>query len=135
MVKRRIISLGNALPRFTDAATLAPMSNFEDDAGVITRTKTSKKLAKPRLFKVLMHNDDYTTREFVVWVLQNIFRKSENEAVQVMLHVHRSGVGIAGVYTREVAETKLSKTERLAREHEYPLRLTMEPAEGDEGEN
>ncbi|HJL06249.1 MAG TPA: ATP-dependent Clp protease adaptor ClpS [Polyangiaceae bacterium LLY-WYZ-15_(1-7)] len=108
------------------------MPEFEDDTGVVTRTKPEKKVKRPRLYKVLMHNDDYTTRDFVVWVLQTIFHKSENDAVRVMLHVHHNGVGVAGIYTREVAETKVAKTERLARENEYPLRLTMEPTEGDD---
>lgn len=107
------------------------MEEFEDDVGVITRTQPEKKVKKPRLYKVLMHNDDYTTRDFVVWVLQTIFHKGENDAVRVMLHVHQNGVGVAGLYTREVAETKVAKTERLAREHEYPLRLTMEPEDDD----
>jgi len=96
-------------------------------AGTVTETRTKPKVAKPRLFKVLMHNDDYTTRDFVVWVLQSVFHKSEGDAVRIMLHVHQTGIGVAGLYTREVAETKVAKTERLAREHEYPLRVTMEP--------
>lgn len=108
------------------------MPEFEDDFGVVTDTRTVPKTKRPKLYKVLMHNDDYTTRDFVVWVLQVIFHKSENDAVRIMMHVHTTGVGVAGVYTREVAETKVQKTERLAREQEYPLRMTMEPAEGDE---
>ena len=110
------------------------MPHFDDDNDtiVITRTRPEEKVKRPRLFKVLMHNDDYTTREFVVWVLQTIYRKSENEAVRVMMHVHQSGLGVAGLYTREVAETKVSKTERLAREHEYPLKMSMEPEDGDD---
>jgi len=109
------------------------MPEFEDDAGVITRTRTERKVKRPRMYKVLMHNDDYTTRDFVVWVLQTIFHKSEGDAVRIMLHVHQTGIGVAGIYTREVAETKVQKTERLARENEYPLRLTMEPTEGEDG--
>ena len=108
------------------------MPEFEDDHGVITQSKTSRKVKKPKLYKVLMHNDDYTTRDFVVWVLQSIFHKNENDAVRIMMHVHTTGMGVAGIYTKEVAETKVSKAERLAREHEYPLRLTMEPAEGND---
>ena len=103
------------------------MPEYQDDTGVITKTKPDEKVQRPRLYKVLMHNDDYTTRDFVVWVLQTIFRKSEGDAIRVMMHVHQTGVGVAGLYTREVAETKVAKTERLAREHEYPLRLSMEP--------
>ncbi len=102
---------------------------FENDEGVITRTQAEKKVARPKLYKVLMHNDDYTTREFVVEVLKHVFHQSESDAVQIMLHVHHNGLGIAGVYTREIAETKITRVEHLARECEFPLRLTMEPEE------
>ena len=72
-----------------------------------TRTKTERKLKKPPLYKVLLHNDNYTTREFVVAVLKEVFHQSESDAVRIMLHVHHNGVGVAGVYTYEVAETKV----------------------------
>lgn len=96
------------------------------DAAVVTERRTERQLQKPRLYKVLLHNDDYTTMEFVVYVLQSIFHRSEAEAVQVMLHVHRQGVGVAGVYTYEVAETRVAQVHTLAREHEYPLRASLE---------
>ncbi len=105
---------------------------FETDSGVVTETRTDKQVKKPHLYKVLMHNDDYTTREFVVDVLCTVFHKSEPDAIRVMLHVHHTGVGVAGLYTREVAETKIKTVEQLARQEEFPLRLTMEPEEGDE---
>jgi ATP-dependent Clp protease adaptor protein ClpS len=95
-----------------------------------TETRTEKKLKKPTLYKVLLHNDNYTTREFVVAVLKEVFHKSESDAVQIMLHVHNSGTGVAGVYTYEVAETKVKTVERLARENEFPLRLSLEPEDG-----
>lgn len=102
---------------------------FEDDNdhAVITRKKVEKKLKKPPLYKVLLHNDPYTTREFVVEMLRGVFHRSETESVQIMLHVHNNGVGVAGVYPFEVAETKIQTVENLAREYEFPLRLTMEP--------
>ena len=100
---------------------------FDTDDGVVTRTKSEKKLQKPRMFRVLLHNDDYTTREFVVEVLRAVFHKSESDAITIMLHVHNNGVGVAGVYTREVAETKIRTVEGLARRYEFPLRLSMEP--------
>jgi len=101
----------------------------DDDAtGVASDTRTEKKLQKPRMYKVLLHNDDYTTMEFVVYVLQTVFHLDETKAVQVMLHVHRSGIGVAGVYTREIAETRVSRVEALAREHEFPLRCSIEEA-------
>jgi ATP-dependent Clp protease adaptor protein ClpS len=99
--------------------------------GVLTRTKTEteRKLKKPSLYKVLMHNDDYTTREFVVEVLRGVFHKPEPDAVQIMLHVHQNGVGVAGVYTFEVAEMKVRQVEALATEREFPLMLTIEADE------
>jgi ATP-dependent Clp protease adaptor protein ClpS len=93
---------------------------------VVTRTRTEKKLKRPPLYKVLLHNDDYTTMEFVVHVLQAIFNHEEAQAQQIMLHVHRKGIGVAGVYTHEVAETKVEQVHELARAHEYPLRCSVE---------
>jgi ATP-dependent Clp protease adaptor protein ClpS len=101
----------------------------DPDSGVVTetRTKHKEKLAKPPLYRVLLHNDNYTTRDFVVAVLKEVFHKSETDAVQIMLHVHYNGIGVAGLYPYEVAETKIRLTEKLARENEFPLRLSMEP--------
>ncbi len=79
------------------------------------------------MWRVLLHNDDYTTQDFVVFVLETIFQKPHAEAVAVMMNVHRSGLGIAGIFTHDVAETKVKATQRLAEEHEYPLLVTMEP--------
>jgi ATP-dependent Clp protease adaptor protein ClpS len=101
----------------------------QGDNDVATETKPQQKLKRPSLYKVLLHNDNYTTREFVVAVLREVFHKSESDAVQIMLHVHYNGIGVAGVYTYEVAETKIRTVEKLARENEYPLRLSMEPEE------
>ena len=99
-----------------------------DGPGVAVETRPKTRLKKPRMYKVLLHNDDYTTMEFVVYVLQGIFHHSESEAMQIMLHVHKNGIGVAGVYTREVAEAHISRVEALARSHEYPLRCSMEEA-------
>src|ERR671939_526511 len=88
--------------------------------------EAEEKVDKPPLFKVLLHNDDYTTMEFVVWVLQSVFNMPEDLAFQVMLNVHVKGIGVAGVYTYEVAEMKVAKATALAREHEFPLLVTME---------
>jgi ATP-dependent Clp protease adaptor protein ClpS len=90
--------------------------------------ETKKKLKRPPLYKVLLHNDDYTTKEFVVQILQYVFHKEQTEAVQIMLHVHKKGIGVAGVYTYEVAETKVAVVEGLSRQHEYPLKCSMEEA-------
>ena len=99
------------------------------DTGVVTETKKKEQLKKPQLFRVIFHNDNYTTMEFVVAVLREVFHKSESDSVSIMLNVHRNGFGIAGVYTFEVAETKVNKTHQLAKESEFPLKLTMEPEE------
>ena len=90
--------------------------------------ESEEKTEEPPLFRVLLHNDDYTTKDFVVQVLQTIFNMPENQAIQVMLNVHVKGIGIAGVYTYEVAEMKVAKTTAMAREQEFPLLCTMEKA-------
>jgi len=104
------------------------MSRREIEPGYEVITETKKKLKRPPLYKVLLHNDDYTTKEFVVEILQYVFHKEHTEAVQIMLHVHKKGIGVAGVYTYEVAETKVALVESLARQHEYPLKCTIEEA-------
>lgn len=91
-------------------------------------TETEKKTKKPPLYKVLLHNDDYTTMEFVVYILQSVFNHDATKATQVMLHVHRKGMGVAGVYTYEVAETKVDKVHSLAKKYEFPLKCSMEEA-------
>ena len=102
------------------------MSKREDEFDRDVVVETEKKLKRPSLFKVLLHNDDYTTKEFVVHILESVFNKDSTEAVQIMLHVHRNGVGVAGVYTYEVAETKVKTVESLARQYEYPLKCSIE---------
>ena len=89
-------------------------------------TTDREALQEPPLYKVLLHNDDYTTMEFVVMVLVTVFAKNSDEATRIMLNVHHQGIGIAGVYTREVAETKVAIVHRLARRHQYPLKCTLE---------
>ena len=93
----------------------------------LTESRSDQKLQPPRMWRVLLHNDDYTTQDFVVWVLETVFHKPTAEAFDIMLSVHRSGMGIAGVYTHDVAETKLKTTRQLAEQHEFPLLVTMEP--------
>jgi len=97
-----------------------------NNAGTGIVTKTRPKTKKPSLYKVLLLNDDYTPMEFVVHILEHIFGKNREEAVDVMLHVHRHGVGICGVFTFEVAETKVAQVIEFARRHQHPLQCTME---------
>lgn len=94
------------------------------NVGVVT--KTAPKTKRPSLYKVLLLNDDYTPQEFVVWLLQAVFKKDSEEAVRVMMHVHQNGVGICGVYTYEVAETKVAQVMELSRRNQHPLQCTME---------
>ena len=89
-------------------------------------TTDREALQEPPLYKVLLHNDDYTTLEFVVMVLVTVFAKNSDGATRLMLNVHHQGIGIAGVYTREVAETKVAIVHRLARRHQFPLKCTLE---------
>ncbi|MBM3535112.1 MAG: ATP-dependent Clp protease adapter ClpS [Alphaproteobacteria bacterium] len=92
--------------------------------GVVVKAKPKTK--KPSMYKVLMLNDDYTPMEFVVHVLERFFAKSREEATRIMLHVHHRGVGICGVYTYEVAETKVTQVMDFARQHQHPLQCTLE---------
>ena len=105
-----------------------PKGESQREAGTATKTRPVERLKRPVLYKVLLHNDDYTTMEFVVWILESIFNMPEDQAFQVMLNVHVKGIGVAGVYTYEIAEMKVAKTTALAREHEFPLLCTMEKA-------
>jgi ATP-dependent Clp protease adaptor protein ClpS len=93
-------------------------------SGVVVQTRTKTK--RPSMYKVLMLNDDYTPMEFVVHVLERFFSKNREEATQIMLHVHRRGVGVCGVYTYEVAETKVTQVTEFARRNQHPLRCTLE---------
>lgn len=99
----------------------------EEQSGVATIRK--EKLQAPKMYKVLMHNDDYTTMEFVTLVLKKYFQKTEPEAVAIMLEVHSKGYGVCGIYTYEVAESKVAKVIKYARENGHPLKCSTEPAE------
>ena len=103
------------------------MSKRRRDEQEDVKTRTEPKVKVPRKYKVLLHNDDYTTMEFVVWVLQNVFHHTPAAATRIMLHVHRTGIGVAGVYTRDVAETRVEQVAVLSREAGHPLQCTMEP--------
>ena len=99
----------------------------EEEGSVVAEQETRQKIDQPRMYKVLLHNDNYTTMDFVVMVLMHVFHKPEAEAVRIMLDVHQKGIGLVGVYPREVAETKVQRVLQLAKEAEFPLLCTMEP--------
>jgi ATP-dependent Clp protease adaptor protein ClpS len=122
------LNCGAAASEPTSSGAPRDPGNGDDGRGAGTGivTKTRPKTKKPSLYKVLILNDDYTPMEFVVHVLERFFAKPREEAVQIMLHVHRHGVGICGVYTFEVAETKVTQVIELARRHQHPLQCTME---------
>ena len=101
-------------------------SDNEGDGDVGIAVKTRARTKRPPLYKVLLLNDDYTPMEFVVHVLERFFNRGREEATRIMLHVHRNGVGICGVYTYEVAETKVAAVTEFAQRHQHPLKCTME---------
>ena len=104
------------------------MPEFPDkeDGGVGVLPERKTRLEKPKLFKVLLHNDDFTTMDFVVFVLQYVFNRTDAEAIVIMLKVHNEGMGIAGTYPYEIAEMKANKAMNLAKAREYPLLCTVE---------
>ena len=103
-------------------------SDLPDVEGdTIAVTEPTEKIMAPRLFRVLLHNDDYTTMEFVVMVLMKIFRHSESKAMEIMLSVHQKGIGIAGTYAHDIAETKSAQVVEMAKEYDFPLRSSIEP--------
>lgn len=104
-----------------------PKNWTESDIGVVLESETREKIDKPRLWKILLHNDNYTTMDFVVVVLIAVFHKSEGDAVRIMYDVHRKGTGLVGTYTREIAETKVARVTEMAQQAQFPLLCTMEP--------
>ena len=106
------------------AATRDPKGMFEEDAGV----RQESRLKEPRLFRVILHNDHYTTMDFVVKVIVAVFHKPAAQATKIMLDVHRKGVGVVGVYTHDIAATKVSQVHEMARQSEFPLRASCEEA-------
>jgi ATP-dependent Clp protease adaptor protein ClpS len=101
----------------------SPDTDREEELAVVERPKVEK----PRRYVVVFHNDDYTTMDFVVRVLEKFFHMDETQATQIMLHVHHKGYGIVGVFTRDVAETKATQVTTYAKEHGHPLKCTAEP--------
>ena len=102
------------------------MSRYDSEVEESVSSETDEEVEEPPMYKVMLLNDDYTTMEFVVEVLVHVFQKSSAEATRIMLNVHHSGVGVCGVYTLEVAETKVETVEVLARDNGFPLKCIME---------
>jgi ATP-dependent Clp protease adaptor protein ClpS len=102
------------------------MDKFESDTNEGLELKERQEIKSPSLYKVFLINDDYTTMEFVVHVLEKVFHKPPVEAAQIMLHVHKNGKGLAGIFTREIAETKTATVVELAQQNNFPLYCTME---------
>jgi ATP-dependent Clp protease adaptor protein ClpS len=129
-----LLDNGVMIETLTTDRHLHPVQMTDDDdpdgggrngqTGIATKTRT--RTQKPKMYKVLLLNDDYTPMEFVVHVLQRFFRLSVEEATRVMLHVHQRGVGVCGIFTYEVAETKVTQVIDFARQHQHPLQCTME---------
>ena len=102
------------------------MSQYDPDVEESVRSETDQEVDEPPMYKVMLLNDDYTTMEFVIEVLVYVFQKSAEEATRIMLNVHRSGVGVCGIYPFEIAETKVETVDNLARENGFPLKCIME---------
>lgn len=113
-------------PRLADPENPSGPTRTGTPEGPGLATETRVKTKKPSMYRVLLLNDDYTPMEFVVFVLEQFFNKSREQATRIMLHVHQKGVGVCGVYTFEVAETKVAQVMDLARRNEHPLQCTME---------
>jgi ATP-dependent Clp protease adaptor protein ClpS len=107
-------------------------NDFEQVGPAVAQAAESKiELRRPPLYKVILHNDDFTSMEFVVFILQTIFGRSDSEAVQIMFQVHKQGAGVAGIYTYESAETKVARVTSLAQANEFPLLCTIEEVAAD----
>ncbi len=104
---------------------MSEKTTFDQDGLVVEETKP--KLKRPGLYKVMLLNDDYTPMEFVVAILEQFFNKRHEDAVRIMLQVHTKGMGVCGVFTREVAETKVKQVMDFSQDHQHPLQCTMEP--------
>jgi ATP-dependent Clp protease adaptor protein ClpS len=100
--------------------------DYNDDGGTGLALKPRVRTKKPAMYKVLLLNDDYTPMEFVIYILERYFNKSGDEATKIMLHVHQRGVGVCGIFTFEIAETKVSQVMDLAKKNDHPLQCTIE---------
>lgn len=118
--------LRGVMPRLSDPNRFDNDDDNDGGSGTGVVVKTRTKTKKPSMYRVLMLNDDYTPMEFVVHVLERFFNKTREEATRIMLHVHKRGVGVCGVFTYEIAETKVQQVMDFARQHQHPLQCTLE---------
>lgn len=116
--------------KYNDLVIMGDPGTSEGDPGVATADKA--KIQKPKMYKVLIHNDDYTTMEFVIHVLQKFFKKNYEQSHAIMLKVHHDGIGICGIYTFEVAESKTSKVNKYSRGKGHPLKCSFEPCDSED---
>ena len=116
--------------KYCEVKNMAEGDAESGEPGVATAEKV--KVKKPQMFKVLLHNDDYTTMEFVIHVLQKFFQKNYEESHAIMLKVHHDGIGVCGIYTFEVAESKASKVNKYSRGKGHPLKCSYEPCESED---
>ena len=110
---------------------MASRDKQDSEDGIVLQARKERKTTRPRMYRVLLHNDDYTPMDFVVRLLQVVFHRSEADSTAIMLHVHNHGVGVAGVYSHEIAETKVAQVHMMARQNDCPLVASMEPEESD----
>ncbi|CTQ42574.1 ATP-dependent Clp protease adapter protein ClpS [Roseibium aggregatum] len=123
---RNLVMAGVIEAKETAMSAGSDYDNDGGDAGTVTVTRTKTVTKRPNLYRVLLLNDDYTPMEFVIHVVENFFQKNREEATRIMLHVHHHGVGECGIYSYEVAETKVTQVMDFARKHQHPLQCVME---------
>ena len=121
-----------AHPRCMGASERGSSDGHADSEGSLMVAEPKTQTKRPPMYKVILLNDDYTPMDFVVMVLEQIFRKTHTDALNVMLEVHQKGAGLAGIYTRDVAETKVDQVIEYARINDHPLQCALEPDSGDE---
>jgi ATP-dependent Clp protease adaptor protein ClpS len=119
-------TLGNGSPHWVVRSAARSNGEGSGGSGTAVVTKTKPRVKRPNMYRVLLLNDDYTPMEFVVHVLIRFFNKNQEDATRIMLHVHQNGVGECGVYTYEIAETKVTQVMDFARKHQHPLQCVME---------
>ncbi|MBB3808658.1 ATP-dependent Clp protease adaptor protein ClpS [Pseudochelatococcus contaminans] len=120
------VSPGKDVPAVAMADKRSRTVSVPDGPGASVLTRTRTRVRRPNMYRVLLLNDDYTPMEFVVHILESFFNKNKEEATRIMLHVHQTGVGECGIFTYEVAETKVTQVMDFSRKHQHPLQCVME---------